>query len=98
MAELSFAWDPAKGRENLRKHGVAFQEAITVFADERGLLLDDPDHSESEDRFILLGISSSLRALVVVHIYLEAEGQIRIVSARKATKTEERTYAERWKP
>ncbi len=96
MAALRFVWDPAKGRANLRKHGVAFEEAVTVFVDERGLLLADPDHSETEERFLLLGISSSLRALVVIHVYREAEEEIRIISARKATPREERTYAERW--
>jgi uncharacterized DUF497 family protein len=69
MSSLHFEWDPTKAAANERKHGVTFEEAQSVFADERARLIDDPDHSEDEDRFILLGISSSLRVLVVVHCY-----------------------------
>jgi uncharacterized DUF497 family protein len=98
MAELRFEWDPRKDAANQRKHGVSFEEAVTVFSDERALLLDDPDHSADEDRFILLGLSASLRALVVCHCYREAEDVIRIVSARKATRAERAEYERRWKP
>jgi len=89
---LRFEWDPRKAAANLRKHGVSFEDAQTVFADERARLLDDPDHSADEDRFLLLGLSSSLRVLVVSHSYREAEGVIRIISARKATRDEQRSY------
>lgn len=92
MADLAFAWDPAKARANEKKHGVSFIEAQTVFVDEQARLLDDPDHSEDEDRFLLLGMSSRFRVLVVVHAYREATGLIRIVSARRATPRERAEY------
>ena len=69
MSSLRFEWDPSKATINVRKHGVSFEEAQSVFADERARLIDDPDHSEDEDRFILLGLSSSLRVLIVAHCY-----------------------------
>ncbi len=62
---LKFEWDSKKAASNLRKHGVSFEDAQTVFADENAKLIDDPDHSEEEDRFVLLGLSSSLRLLIV---------------------------------
>jgi len=89
---LRFEWDPRKAADNLRKHGVSFEDAESVFADERARLIDDPDHSGDEDRFLLLGLSSSLRLLVVAHCYREAGGVIRIISARKATREEQRFY------
>ena len=92
MADLRFEWDPAKASVNARKHGVSFEEAQSVFADERARLIDDPDHSDEEDRFILLGLSSSLRVLVVVHCYRSQGNTIRIISARKATREEQRYY------
>ncbi len=98
MSDLTFEWDAAKAAANRRKHGVSFQEAVTVFSDERGLLIDDPDHSAGEDRFVLLGLSAALRTLVVVHCYREAEDTIRIISARKATRPERATYEVRWRP
>jgi uncharacterized DUF497 family protein len=92
MSDLAFRWDPRKNALNQEKHGVSFEEAKTVFYDENARLIDDPDHSEEEDRFILLGFSSSLKLLVVCHCYREKESVIRIISARKATKTEARNY------
>ncbi|HNT40422.1 MAG TPA: BrnT family toxin [Rubrivivax sp.] len=89
---LGFEWDPRKATANLRKHGVSFEDARSVFADERARLIDDPDHSADEERFLILGLSSSLRLLVVAHCYREAGGIIRIISARKATREEERFY------
>jgi uncharacterized protein len=89
---LSFEWDPRKAAANLRKHGVSFDDAQSVFTDERARLIDDPDHSADEDRFLLLGLSGSLRLLVVAHCYREGGGVIRIISARKATRDEERFY------
>ena len=83
---------------NRRKHGVSFEEAETVFLDEHALLLDDPDHSEGEERFVLLGLSSRFRVLVVVHTYREQDAIIRLISARKATKAERAGYDARWKP
>ncbi|MFI5001441.1 MAG: BrnT family toxin, partial [Reyranellales bacterium] len=67
MADLAFEWDPRKAISNARKHGVTFEEARSAFADLNGLVIDDPDHSETEDRFILLGLSYALRLLVVCH-------------------------------
>ena len=98
MAAIRFDWDLAKARINLRKHGVSFDEAETVFYDDHALLLDDPDHSEDEDRFVLLGLSSRFRVLVVVHTYHELDEVICIISARKATKVEQGGYDARWKP
>lgn len=92
MADLQFEWDEAKAEENLAKHGVSFVEATRVFEDERARLLADPDHSEAEDRFILLGLSWSLRVLVVVHCYRSEDEVIRIISARKATRAEVQHY------
>lgn len=94
MRSLHFTWDERKAKENQRKHGVSFNEAKTVFYDEHARLTHDPDHSEEEDRFILLGFSASLRMLVVCHCYREREGSIRLISARKATKHEQKNYRE----
>ena len=92
MSSIQFEWDPKKAQLNLRKHRVSFEDAQSVFSDERALLIDDPDHSEEEDRFVLLGLSQSLRLIVVVHCY-RAEGQvIRIISARKADAEEQSIY------
>lgn len=92
---LSFEWDPAKARENVRKHGVSFDEARTVFSDDQAILLHDPDHSADEDRFVLLGLSAQLRVLVVVHAFRQ-DVVVRLISARKATPTERAQYSARW--
>ena len=92
MAEIRFTWDPRKDQINQRKHGIAFSEAKTVFYDENALLADDPDHSDNEERFIMLGLSSSLRLLIVCHCYHESDEVIRIFSARKATLHEAKSY------
>lgn len=92
MGMLRFEWDPKKAQSNLRKHGVSFEDAQTVFADENAKLIDDPDHSEEEDRFVLLGFSSSLRLLVVCHCYRSAGKLVRIISARKAEGRERNAY------
>ena len=97
MSDLRFAWDARKETQNRRKHGVSFMEAETVFSDEHALLLDDPVHSDQEDRFALLGLSARLRTLVVVHCYREPEAVIRIISARKATRRERDIYNRRWR-
>ncbi len=96
MDELFFEWDANKNITNQKKHGISFEEAQTVFFDENALLIDDPDHSEEEDRFILLGFSRKANLLVVCHCYRHSESVIRIISARKATKTESRAYHEHW--
>ncbi|MES2483215.1 MAG: BrnT family toxin [Pseudomonadota bacterium] len=92
MSDLHFEWDPRKATANAKKHGVGFEEAKSVFSDERAKLIDDPDHSEDEDRFVLLGLSGLLRVLVVCHCYREEGNVIRIISARKATSRESRFY------
>jgi len=89
-ADLSFEWDPRKSASNARKHKVTFEEARSAFVDPNGLVIDDPDHSEDEERFILLGLSYGLRLLVVCHV-LRAD-VVRIISARKATPREAATY------
>lgn len=93
MSELRVEWDPAKARANLAKHGVAFEEAATVFWDECARLLEDSEHSTREDRFVLMGLSVRLRVLVVCHCYRESDEVIRLISARKATAAERREYA-----
>ena len=89
--QIKFEWNEGKASSNLQKHGVSFEEARTVFYDERARLIADPDHSGNEERFVLLGLSSPLRLLVVCHCYRD-KGVIRIISARKATKSESRAY------
>src|SRR5262245_16967988 len=93
--ELEFEWDPRKSQANFRKHGVSFEEARTVFYDDNALLIDDPDHSETESRFVLLGVSQELHLLLVCHCYRRAGQVIRIISARKAEPSERLTYSDR---
>ena len=97
MKAPKIEWDAAKNAENKRKHGVSFEEASTVFGDEHALLLADPDHSTEEDRFLLMGFSASLRILVVCHCYRRGDQIIRIITARKATKSERAVYIKRWR-
>ena len=94
MDRLGFAWDKKKNEANRKKHGVSFEDAQTVFFDENAIEFFDPDHSEEEDRFLLLGLSFRLRVLVVCHCYRESQGVIRVISARKATRKEWEHYAE----
>jgi len=92
MAALRFTWDTRKAAENVRKHGVSFGEAVTVFLDDSARLMCDPDHSDEEDRFVLLGMSAEMNLLVACHSYLRDYNEIRIVSARRATRTERSRY------
>ncbi len=92
MKSLRFVWDPAKAESNLRKHDVSFAEAQTVFYDENAIEFYDDEHSEWEDRFLLLGVSSRLRLLIVCHCYRADDGVIRLISARKATPQEAAYY------
>ncbi|MGH9428267.1 MAG: BrnT family toxin [Terriglobia bacterium] len=92
MDELRFKWDDEKEKINIRKHGISFDEARKVFYDEKAIQFFDPDHSEEEDRFILLGISFKLRILVVCHCFRESETVVRLFSARKADRDEEQEY------
>lgn len=88
---IRFEWDPNKARRNLAKHGVSFGDAATAFGDPLSLTIFDPDHSDDEDRFILLGLTSAGRLVVVAHVERGA-GVVRIISARLATRRERRTY------
>ena len=92
---MKFEWDWRKAARNERKHGVTFEEAVTAFTDDRGLRISDPDHSDDEERFILLGMSWSHGLLVVCHCYRERSDVIRIITARKATRTERFKYGVR---
>ncbi len=87
-----FDWDENKNQINQKKHGIDFDEASSVFYDERAILFDDPEHSEWEERFILLGMSNAANACMVCHCYRESDTVIRIISARKATKKEAERY------
>lgn len=89
-----FEWDAAKGRSNERKHGVSFEEACTAFYDEDARIIADPEHSDQEERFILLGRSERMRLLVVCHCYRSEDSVIRVISARPATAKEGRRYAQ----
>jgi uncharacterized DUF497 family protein len=97
MADLHFTWDPAKARANVAKHGISFEEAETAFSDENAIVLPDPEHSPTEERLVLIGLSVVLRVLVVVHCGPQPSGAIRLISARRATRSERGQYATRWK-
>jgi len=92
MGEIVFEWDERKNRENQRKHKVSFEEAQTVFLDENAMRFLDPDHSDDEDRFLMLGMSYKLRVLVICHCYRKDDTVIRIISARRADKREQKDY------
>jgi len=92
MEKIKFEWDENKNVINQKKHKISFEEAKTVFFDEEALVIDDPDHSENEERFIILGESNKANLLVVCHCYRVSDTVIRIISARKATKNETRQY------
>jgi len=89
---LKFEWDPVKNETNIKKHGVDFAEAETVFEDEKAFTVFDADHSGDEDRFIIIGISRKLRELTVCHCYRNGEEITRIISARRATNNETKLY------
>lgn len=91
MDHLNFEWDANKSASNIKKHGISFDEAKTVFTDEYARLIGDPDNSDDEDRFLLLGTSIDSKLLVVCHCVREAES-IRLISARKADKQERKIY------
>ena len=92
MDGIRFEWDEEKDSSNKTKQRVSFEEAKTVFFDDHARLIPDPDHSDKEERFILLGFSSHIRLLVVCHCYIKNDEVVRIISARKATKTEKKQY------
>lgn len=92
MRNVAFAWDERKARTNLIQHGVSFDDAKSVFSDQNARLLDDPDHSADEQRFLLLGYNFQARCLIVSHCYRGSDAEIRLISARRATAQEEKTY------
>ena len=92
MSNIAFIWDRRKARANLAKHGLSFEEGETVFLDEDARLIDDPDHTLDEERFLLLGYSGRARCLVVSHCYKEDDSMIRLISVRHATVGEEKMY------
>ena len=92
LIDVCFEWDERKNIANIRKHGISFTEAMTVFDDPNVLYKPDPDHSDYEDRFIVFGFSEEARVLVVCHCYYESDSVIRIFSARKATISESNQY------
>ena len=94
MDSIKFEWDNNKAQVNIKKHGISFNEASTVFLDEDAILFDDPEHSMEEERFMLLGMSNQAKMLIVCHCYRDTEDIIRIISARKATNTETQQYIE----
>lgn len=95
MKEINFDWDSKKNKLNQHKHGVSFEEAKSVFFDENAIEFFDPEHSQSEDRFLLIGLSFHLKILVVCHCLRESDSVIRIISARKATRNESKYYERR---
>jgi uncharacterized DUF497 family protein len=92
---IKFEWDENKAEKNVKKHKVSFLEAKSVFLDENARVIADPDHSEYEERFLILGLSNQPRLLIVSHIYKEEDEIIRIISARKATRKESQNYMAR---
>jgi uncharacterized protein len=92
MKHIQFEWDDEKNKSNRKNHKVSFEEAKTVFFDPGALLIHDPDHSEDEERFIIMGISQTLKILVVCHCYRANDEVIRIISARKANRYEIKQY------
>lgn len=94
MDMIQFEWDNNKNAINKKKHKISFEEAKTVFYDEEALIIDDPEHSQEEERFIILGLSNRANLLVVCHCYRASDTVIRIISARKATKSESKQYEE----
>lgn len=96
MNEINFTWDEKKNEINKQKHGLSFEEAKEVFGDENAILFDDPDHSSEEDRFLIIGAIKSEKICIVSHCYRDNDNVIRLISARKATKNEERMYQKGW--
>lgn len=95
MKPIQFAWDEKKNEANQKKHGVSLEEAQSIFFDENAVQFFDESHSDDEERFLMLGLSSHLRLLLVAHTYRKTDSLIRIISARKATRNESKMYTER---
>jgi uncharacterized DUF497 family protein len=97
VPDLRFEWDEAKNTADKRKHGVSFEEAQTVFCDDWAILIEDDSPNDAEERFVFFGVSSALKTLVVCHYFREDDDVIRIISARKADRSERRDYESRWR-
>ncbi len=91
---MNFEWDENKNAINIKKHGIDFNEASSIFYDDEAVMFDDPEHSEDEERFLLIGMSKALNILTVCHCYRADDEVIRLISARKATKTETEFYVQ----
>ena len=89
---LQFEWDESKNKSNRAKHGIWFEEAQSVFDDSGSRVFHDPEHSDDEDRYLIIGMSAAARLLVVVHCYRKSDSIVRIISARKATRKEIKFY------
>ena len=96
MNDIAFEWDEHKNAINIKKHGLSFEEAATVFYDNEAILFDDPDHSVDENRFLILGVSRNENLCIVSHCYRDSENRIRIISARLADKEEKEVYNEQF--
>jgi len=94
MKTILFEWDENKNKTNIKKHGVCFEDAKTVFYDDDAILFDDPIHSSNEERFLIIGLSATNKTLIVSHCYRSNDNVIRIISARKATNSERKIYEE----
>ncbi len=92
MLEIHFEWNKKKNEANLKKHGISFEEAKSVFYDQNAIEFFDEEHSHDEQRFLLLGFSDKLRLLLICHCFRKSDSRIRIISARKATKNESKYY------
>jgi uncharacterized DUF497 family protein len=92
LGNIEFAWNALKARSNIAKHGVSFEEAQTVFLDQNARLIGDPNHSDEEERLVLLGYSFRARCLIVNHCYRGGDSVIRLISARPATPQERKMY------
>ena len=92
MSEIHFEWNKKKNEANLKKHGISFEEAKSVFYDQNAIEFFDEEHSHDEQRFLLLGFSDKLRLLLICHCFRKSDSRIRIISARKATKNESKYY------
>ena len=97
MEEVKFEWDQKKNEANIRKHKISFEEAKTVLGDEKAAIAHDPDHSEDEDRYIIIGFSANSRLLLICFCEKDGGDTIRIISARKLTRRETKQFNERWK-
>jgi len=94
MKEIHFEWD--ENKINKKKHGLSFEQAKEVFSDENAILFDDPDHSIEEDRFLIIGMIKTSKICIVSHCYRNNDNVIRLISAREATRNEQKIYQERW--